>query len=282
MSRARFVRQFLVPIMSPHCNIEVSHGLSHHSTVRFDQGQTIESWHVDQARRLCNGTQYELVAPFAGALRCAEVKGASLVDTTQLLVLPPGKTATITTTAGQYCKALRVTLTNNDATTLLSGNTLSNIVVVARSDAAQVAILLHVLRSRHSAARTLIQQITQPRASAANHVPRRTTAQLIDEARVLLHHNKRLSLTALCHSIGAEPKHLTKQFKRYIGLSLHQYRLRLLLNHALTELPTCRSITDLAFSLGFSSHSHFSTSFCSIYGLTPSRFRELTRTGVCI
>ena len=54
---------------------------------------------------------------------------------------------------------------------------------------------------------------------------------------------------------------------------VYKYQTRLRLSRALLELPTCASLTELALDLGFSSHSHFTTTFKAAFGISPSLFR---------
>lgn len=63
---------------------------------------------------------------------------------------------------------------------------------------------------------------------------------------------------------------------RFFGLSLHSMIRRRRLQEAAERLrvdPTC-SIAELASELGYSDHSHFSTDFKAVLGMTPRRYRE--------
>jgi AraC-like DNA-binding protein len=79
-------------------------------------------------------------------------------------------------------------------------------------------------------------------------------------------------------AVGASAPYLTHVFRRFEGASLHQYLTHLRLSRALDELPHANDLTTLALDLGFSSHSHFTAAFRRTYGLTPSRFRTMSRT----
>ena len=63
-------------------------------------------------------------------------------------------------------------------------------------------------------------------------------------------------------------------------MPLYRYQTLLRLGRALERLPEREDITDLAFELGFSSHSHFTAVFRSELGMTPSSYRAQARTGV--
>lgn len=83
----------------------------------------------------------------------------------------------------------------------------------------------------------------------------------------------RTSLTQLASELGVSPVHLTQSFKRSEGIPLYRYQTELRLGRALARLPEQEDITELAFELGFSSHSHFTAAFRSEFGITPSRYR---------
>ncbi|HJQ39538.1 MAG TPA: helix-turn-helix transcriptional regulator, partial [Thermoanaerobaculia bacterium] len=86
------------------------------------------------------------------------------------------------------------------------------------------------------------------------------------------------------HDIAAEcgvsPFHLARVFKAETGISVHQYLLRIRMEQALSRLRDGETqLSRLALDLGFSSHSHFSTSFRRHFGESPAgvRARSMTR-----
>ena len=87
----------------------------------------------------------------------------------------------------------------------------------------------------------------------------------------------RVTLEALAVDIGVTPVHLTQCFRKSEGLPLYRYQTQLRLGRALELLPESEDITDLALSLGFSSHSHFTAAFRANIGMTPSQYRGETR-----
>jgi len=85
---------------------------------------------------------------------------------------------------------------------------------------------------------------------------------------------ERWSLADLGAAAGASPYHLARSFRATVGLPIHQYQLRLRLAAGLNRvLEGCEDFTGLAFDLGFSSHSHFTSAFRRAYGQTPSAIR---------
>jgi AraC-like DNA-binding protein len=60
-------------------------------------------------------------------------------------------------------------------------------------------------------------------------------------------------------------------------MPLYRYQLRLRLARSLDLLGQFDDLTDLSVHLGFSSHSHFSSAFRQVYGLSPSEFQRSAR-----
>ena len=101
-------------------------------------------------------------------------------------------------------------------------------------------------------------------------------SRVVDRAKEVLHARscERLSLDEIAKEVGVSPVYLTQEFTRSEGAPLYRYQLRLRLNRALLELPHCDDITGLALDLGFSSHSHLTSVFRAIFGMTPSEYRR--------
>jgi AraC-like DNA-binding protein len=67
---------------------------------------------------------------------------------------------------------------------------------------------------------------------------------------------------------------LSRTFRRTVGLSLRRYVHRLRARTAADRLASgVENLTELAFDLGYSDHSHFTNSFRREWGATPSDFR---------
>jgi AraC family transcriptional regulator len=82
--------------------------------------------------------------------------------------------------------------------------------------------------------------------------------------------NWRLSELAAIASLSAD--HLIRAFKQSVGTTPHRYLMRVRLNRALGILQKERDlrISDIAKQCGFSSESHFATSFKTAFGMRPS------------
>jgi AraC family transcriptional regulator len=105
--------------------------------------------------------------------------------------------------------------------------------------------------------------------------PAAVDPRCVRRAKTMLHDHVegRLTLTEIASEVGVTPIHLTQTFKRSEGMPLYRYEMALRLARALDGLPEREDISDLAFELGFSSHSHFTAAFRSGLGITPSVYR---------
>lgn len=101
----------------------------------------------------------------------------------------------------------------------------------------------------------------------------------VRRAKAVLHDcpDGRVSLSKIASDLGVTSIYLTQCFKRSEGMPLYRYQTLLRLSRALDRLPERDDITDLAFELGFSSHSHFTAVFRNELGTTPSRYRSRAR-----
>jgi AraC family transcriptional regulator len=85
---------------------------------------------------------------------------------------------------------------------------------------------------------------------------------------------ERWSLTRLARRVYSSPFHLTRVFRQHTGMPVHRFLVQLRLVLALERLDQGeRDLTMLALSLGFSSHSHFTSAFRRAFGVPPSAFR---------
>lgn len=85
-----------------------------------------------------------------------------------------------------------------------------------------------------------------------------------------------LSVERIAKSIGISTRYAAKSFV-CAGDTPRRYILAVRLERAAEMLRDCacrdRSITEIAFSCGFNSASHFSNAFRSCYGLSPREYR---------
>lgn len=86
----------------------------------------------------------------------------------------------------------------------------------------------------------------------------------------------RWTLPMLAREAGASPFHLARQFRRHVGLSIHQYLVRLRIAIGLERLDAGdNQLAGLAHELGFASQSHFGALFRREVGVSPAHARRL-------
>ena len=86
--------------------------------------------------------------------------------------------------------------------------------------------------------------------------------------------SRRFALRELSAAVDCSPFHLCRGFRDVTGMSITGYQHALRLRAALELLRDTNSdLSDIALSLGFAGHSHFSALFRRHFGITPSHFR---------
>jgi AraC-like DNA-binding protein len=150
---------------------------------------------------------------------------------------------------------------------------------------ALVALLRHGLRRNvaetleaETLALTLVRRSLGERTShaAGASVGRQ---KLVDRAKLVLSSDlaRRWTLAEIATEVGVSPVYLTQVFQQVEATPLYRYQLRLRLARALDLLGEYEDLTALGLDLGFSSHSHFTSSFRQAYGQTPAEFQRATR-----
>lgn len=112
--------------------------------------------------------------------------------------------------------------------------------------------------------------------------PDRARRDYVEDAKALLQRRfrERLRLDDLGRALHVSTYHLCRIFKEETGVPIHRYLNRLRLREALGILATgAVDLTDLALSLGFASHSHFSNAFRKEFGISPRDARRLAGKG---
>ena len=84
-----------------------------------------------------------------------------------------------------------------------------------------------------------------------------------------------MSLEKISNHLGITPEYASTCFKKHMGISLMKYSKKIKIDRAkVLLLTTNKSMLDIAISLGFYDQSHFSRTFKSFEGVTPSEFRN--------
>lgn len=231
-----------------------------------------------------HSAEYQLVLPYGGAFEYHVGAKTAFLDATRVLFVSAGE---------DYADAH------------VAGGGHDSIILTPRLPLLQ-ELCGHVVPSRHAAFHS-VSKPTTPRMNMRNHrllrleaslndhlagdelmiallgealgptqkVVRASSLRVVDLAKQFLHArlDQPISLDEIAHAVQVSGAYLTDAFTRSEGMPLCRYRMRLRLNRALVNLPSCENLTRLALDLGFSSHSHFSTAFKSLFGVSPSAFK---------
>ena len=82
-----------------------------------------------------------------------------------------------------------------------------------------------------------------------------------------------LRLRDIARAVGMSTFHLCRTFRAATGSTLHAYRNQVRLHEALDRLAGGGDLTQIGLDLGYSSHSHFTSAFRGLFGVTPSSAR---------
>jgi AraC-like DNA-binding protein/ligand-binding sensor protein len=79
----------------------------------------------------------------------------------------------------------------------------------------------------------------------------------------------------VARACGISPSHLSRTFRKIMGITFTQYLTELRMNEAQRLLVrTSMSVMEVAMSVGYSRHSYFSKRFRQTVGVTPIDFRR--------
>jgi len=85
-----------------------------------------------------------------------------------------------------------------------------------------------------------------------------------------------LTLEKLAAEFDYSPFYLSRIFRQHTGMTIHQYLTQVRLRTALEWIRGNESnLTELAFRLGFSSHSHFTLAFRKAFGVPPTQIQNI-------
>jgi AraC family transcriptional regulator len=147
-------------------------------------------------------------------------------------------------------------------------------------------ILLEILAEGARYAQSSYAQSSnaQPNHAQANHaqpggsvatIPKwlRTTREYLDTNFL-----RPLSLSEIAAAAGVHRVHLSREFRRYFSSTVGEFLRRKRIEHA-CHLVSATSVplSEIAMTCGFSDQSHFSATFRRQVGMTPARFRQMSR-----
>jgi len=133
-------------------------------------------------------------------------------------------------------------------------------------------------QTAHGVADTLIDLLLLPLREAGATFDRAGPGALYERAQAFIHDHLRdpdLSIDQISMALGCTKRYLHMVFSdRGITVSEYIWRARLLNCRQELEIPGNKTITDVAFSWGFSSSSHFSRIFRKYFGIVPSSIQR--------
>jgi len=95
------------------------------------------------------------------------------------------------------------------------------------------------------------------------------------------HLGRAITLSELAALCGCSPRRFTTLFKQAFGTTPYQYVMRARLMEAARRLRTSRQeLAAIAYEVGFSSQSHFSSTFHRAFGVRPRDYASHWRVGV--
>jgi AraC family transcriptional regulator len=117
------------------------------------------------------------------------------------------------------------------------------------------------------------------RAGASSRAHARDRARAVDAARWLDEHAAEpIDLESAARAVGLSSFHFLRVFSNVLGVTPHQYLVRVRLRRAASLLADdSRSITDVAFDVGFGDLSNFVRTFHRAAGVSPGDFRRAAR-----
>jgi AraC family transcriptional regulator len=113
----------------------------------------------------------------------------------------------------------------------------------------------------------------------------RARRDYVEDTKSLLQQRFResLRLADIGRALHVSTFHLCRVFKEETGVPIHRYLNRLRLRQALEALLAGEEdLSELALSLGFASHSHFTNAFRKELGMTPREVRRLRNGGAAL
>ena len=88
------------------------------------------------------------------------------------------------------------------------------------------------------------------------------------------YYDQKILTSDLAEIVGMSESHFNRVFKKALKTTPMGYLIKIRIEKSKKLLKTDISITEISLSCGFSSTSHFSTSFLKYNGMTPTEYRE--------
>jgi len=118
----------------------------------------------------------------------------------------------------------------------------------------------------------MLAEVSRRKVKVADRRPPRWLSQALD----LLHEqfSERLTIAYLATSVGVQPVHLAREFRKFYRRTIGEHIRQLRIEHACGELCVSdASLAAIASAAGFSDQSHFSRTFKRLMLMTPAQYR---------
>ena len=98
----------------------------------------------------------------------------------------------------------------------------------------------------------------------------------VEKALEYIHqyYDEKILTSDLARSVGMSESNFNRLFKKTLGVTPMEYLIKTRIEKSKKLLKSNISITEISLSCGFSSTSHFSTSFLKYNGITPTEYKE--------
>lgn len=90
--------------------------------------------------------------------------------------------------------------------------------------------------------------------------------------KIINNPEQEITVSTLSKDIFISEYHLIRKFKKYIGMTPHQFHIQNRIRKSQRLLTDEKNIIDVSAEMGFYDQSHFNKSFKKIMGISPSEY----------
>ncbi len=113
-------------------------------------------------------------------------------------------------------------------------------------------------------------------AKAEQHLKSKEALAKRVEKYLKLHRNEAITSEDICREFSCSRSYMSTEFNKYTGMGIREYINKLRIEDAKLLLKNSSlSITEIAFSVGFTDSNYFSNIFKSIEGISPIKYRRV-------
>jgi AraC family transcriptional regulator len=111
--------------------------------------------------------------------------------------------------------------------------------------------------------------------------PHRKPPHWLEQAKEMIYaqFSESLTVSSIARTVGVHPVYLASEFRRAYHITIGEQIRKLRIDFACCKISTtAASLVEIALESGFSSQSHFSTSFRRVMGMTATQYRSFFRS----